>query len=53
VENNQENIQLPWMEKSPERLWEEFEKTGSVETYLRYLQMSKNTLKPEFLQVPS
>jgi hypothetical protein len=53
VENNQDHIQRPLLEKSPEHLWEEFEKTGSVETYLQYLQTSKNTLKPEFLQVPS
>jgi len=53
LENNPENIQLPWLEKSAERLWEEFEKTGSVETYLQYLQKTKDPHKPEFLQVPS
>lgn len=53
MENNTENIQRPFLEKSPEHLWEEFEKTGTIEAYLHYLQTSKNTRKPEFLQVPS
>jgi hypothetical protein len=53
VENNRENIQQPLLEKSPEHLWQEFEKTGSVDAYLQYLQTSENTNKPEFLQVPS
>jgi hypothetical protein len=53
LENNPENIQPPWFERSPELLWEEFEKTGSVETYLQYLQTTKNASKPEFLQAPS
>lgn len=39
------------VEQSAEALWEDFEKTGSVTTYLLFLQKDKNSkeIKPSHL----
>lgn len=40
------------VEKNAETLWEDFEKTGSVETYLKYLQKAHKNEEPEPANLP-
>jgi len=52
VVNNQSPYDLTIIE-SPETLWENFEKTGSVKDYLRFVQKAEKPEDPEPAQLPS
>jgi hypothetical protein len=52
MKNNGTEYELP-IEKSPEILWEEFEQTGSVQVYLKFLQKAESSKSLESADIPT
>jgi hypothetical protein len=52
VEKNYSGFEVSFSE-SPEILWQNFEKTGSVSAFLKFVQKSESLKELELLDLPS